>query len=140
MTFKKIQFKNVYKWSLSLYISSIFKRLDFAFILWCAWSYCLSVAKSFLTLVTPWTAACQASLSSNTSWSCANSCPLSWWCRITISSFVTPFSFCLQLFPALGSFPTSLFSSGQIVGVLALASILPLNIQCWGILPLYLQV
>ena len=62
---------------------------------------------------------------------CTNSCPLSWWCHITISSFVTPFSFCLQSFPASESFPTSWFSSGdQIIGVLALASILPLNIKC----------
>ena len=33
----------------------------------------------------------------------SNSCPLSWWCHPTISSFVVPFSF-LQSFPALGVF------------------------------------
>ena len=27
---------------------------------------------------------------------CSNSCPLSWWCHPTNSSFVTPFSFCPQ--------------------------------------------
>ena len=31
---------------------------------------------------------------------CSNSCPLSWWCYLTISSSVVPFSFCLQSFPA----------------------------------------
>ena len=40
---------------------------------------------------------------------CSNSCPLSWWCHPTISSSVVPFSFCLQSFPALGSFPMSQF-------------------------------
>ena len=31
---------------------------------------------------------------------CSNSCPLSWWCYPTISFSVTPFSSCLQSFPA----------------------------------------
>ena len=34
---------------------------------------------------------------------CSNSCPLSWWCYLTISSSSIPFSFCPQSFPALGS-------------------------------------
>ena len=35
---------------------------------------------------------------------CSNSCPLSWWCRfsLTISSSAALFSFCLQSFPASG--------------------------------------
>ena len=62
---------------------------------------------------------------------CSNSCPLSWWCYPTISSSVTPFSSCLQSFPASGSFPTSqLFTSdGQSIG--ASVSVLPINIQDW---------
>ena len=36
---------------------------------------------------------------------CSNSCPLNWWCHLTILSSVFPFSSCLQSFPALGSFP-----------------------------------
>ena len=62
---------------------------------------------------------------------CSNPCPLSWWCYLTISSFVTPFSFCLQSFPASESFPMSwLFASGgQSIG--ASASVLPKNIQGW---------
>ena len=49
---------------------------------------------------------------------CSNSCPLSQYCHPTISSSVVPFSFCLQSFPASGSFPVSqLFASGgQIIG------------------------
>ena len=34
--------------------------------------------------VTPWTAACQAPLSSTISWVCSNSCPLSQWCYPTV--------------------------------------------------------
>ena len=36
-----------------------------------------------------------------------NSCPLSQWCHLTISSSVVPFS-CLQSYPASGSFPMAL--------------------------------
>ena len=38
---------------------------------------------------------------------CRDSSPLSWWCHQTISSSVFPFSFCLQSFPASGSFQMS---------------------------------
>ena len=63
---------------------------------------------------------------------CSNSHPLSWWCYLTISSFIALFSFCLQSFPASGSFPMSqLFPShGQSVGASVSASVLPMNIQC----------
>ena len=61
----------------------------------------------------------------------SNSCPSSRWCHPTISSSVTPFSSCLQSFPASGSFPMSQFfaSSGQ--SIRASASVLPMNIQAW---------
>ena len=36
---------------------------------------------------------------------CSNSCPLSWWCHWTISSFFTSYSPCPQSCPASGSFP-----------------------------------
>ena len=66
-------------------------------------------------------------------WSLLKSCPLSWWCYLTILSSVTPFSFCLQFFPASRPFPVSwLFVSGsQSIGVSASASVLPMNIQGW---------
>ena len=62
-----------------------------------------------------------------------NSCPLSQWCHLTISSSVVPFSSCLQSFPTSGSFQTSQFfaSGGQNIGVSASTSVLPMNIQDW---------
>ena len=62
-----------------------------------------------------------------------NSCPLSWWCHPTVSSSIVPFSSCPQSFPASGAFPVSrLFTSGgQSIGALALASVLPMNIEDW---------
>ena len=44
---------------------------------------------------------------------CSNSCSLSQWCHPATLSCVIPFSYCLQSFPASGSFPMSqLFASG----------------------------
>ena len=73
------------------------------------------------------------SLSITNSWSLLNSCPSIRWCHPTISASVVPFSSCLQLFPALGSFPMSWFftSGGQSIGASASASVLPMNIQDW---------
>ena len=64
---------------------------------------------------------------------CLSSCPLSWWCYLTISSSAALFSFCLHSFPASGSFPMNqLFtSSGQIIEASPSASVLPMNIQGW---------
>ena len=58
-----------------------------------------------LLFETPWTAALQAPCPSISPRVYSNSCPLSWWCSLTILSFVTPFSFCLQSFPASECFP-----------------------------------
>ena len=54
-------------------------------------------------------------------------------CHPTISSSATLFSFCLQSFPASGSFPMSrLFASGnQSIGASASASVFPMNIHGW---------
>ena len=62
-----------------------------------------------------------------------DSCPLSRWCHPTSSSSVVPFSSYPQSFPASGSFQMSQFfaSDGQSIGVLASASVLPMNIQDW---------
>ena len=64
---------------------------------------------------------------------CPSSCPLNWWCHPTVSSSVTLFSFCLQPFPASGSFPMSqMFASGsQNIGASALESVLPMCIYGW---------
>ena len=63
-----------------------------------------------------------------------NPCPLSRWCHTAISSFVVPFSFCPQSFPASGSFQMNqLFASGsQSIGVSASPSVLPMNTQDWS--------
>ena len=62
---------------------------------------------------TPWTAAHQASLSINNSWSSPSR-----WCHPTISSFVVPFSLSPQSLPASGSFQMSqlLASGGHWIG------------------------
>ena len=66
-------------------------------------------------------------------WVYSDSCPLSRWCNLTISSSVIPFSSCPQSFPASGSFPMSQFfrSGGQSIGVSASTSVLPMNTQDW---------
>ena len=93
---------------------------------------CCSVTKSCLTLCDPWTTAgllCP-SLAPRV---CSNSCPLSQWCYLTISSSVIPFSSCLQSFPASESFLMSQFfdSGGQSIGASASASVLLINIQAY---------
>ena len=82
--------------------------------------------------VTPWIAACQASLSIINSQSLLKL--MSQWCHPAISSSVVPFSSCPQSFPASGSFPVSqLFAwGGQSIGVSASASVLPMNTQDWS--------
>ena len=81
-----------------------------------------------------WTAARKASLSFTISWSLLKFMFVESVCYLTISSFVTLFS-CPQSFPASGSFPMSwLFASGrQSIGISALASVLPKNIQGLGL-------
>ena len=92
---------------------------------------CCSVAQLCLTLCNP--VGSRLSCPSPCPRTCSNSCPLSWWCHPTFSSFVIPFSSCLQSFPASGSLLISWFfaSGGQIIGASASASVLPMNIQDW---------
>ena len=65
----------------------------------------------------------------------SNSSSSSQWCHPAILSSVIPFSFCLQSFPTLGSFPVSqLFAwGGQSIGISASASVLPMNTQDWSL-------
>ena len=75
--------------------------------------YC-SVAKLCLTLCDPMDCSTPGSpVPHYLTGARSDSCPLSWWCYLTISSSATPFSFCLQSL-ASGSFPMSwLFASGR---------------------------
>ena len=81
--------------------------------------------------VTPWTAACQASLFINNSQSLLKFMSNRSVMPSNISALVIPFSFCLQSFPATGSFQMSQFfaSGGKSIEVSASASVLPMNIQ-----------
>ena len=87
-------------------------------LLWERWSWLANISsvqfsRSVMSdSVTPWTAACQASLSITNSQSPPKPHP-------TISSSIVSFSSCPQSFPASGSFPMSqLFASGgQSIGV-----------------------
>ena len=82
---------------------------------------------------TPWTEACQPHLSSTISWSLLRFMSIELLMPSTILSSATPFSFCLQSFPASESSPMShLFTSGgQCIGALVSASVLPMNIHGW---------
>ena len=83
--------------------------------------------------VTPWTAACQASLSITNSQSLLKLMSIELVTPPTISSSVVPFSSCPQSFPASGSFLMSqlLASGGQSIRASASASVIPMNIQDW---------
>ena len=65
----------------------------------------------------------------------SNSCPSSRWCHPGISSSVILFSSCPQSLSASGSFSMSQHFTwgGQIFGVSASASVLPMNTQDWSL-------
>ena len=84
---------------------------------------------------TPWTAACQASLSITNSRSSPKLMSIeSVMPHPAISSSIVPFSSCPQSSPASVSFQMSqLFASGsQSIGVSASVSLLPMNTQDWS--------
>ena len=80
--------------------------------------------------VTPWTAACQASLPITNSQSLLKLMSTK---SVMSSNHLILFSSCLLSFPASGSFPMSQFftSGDQSIEVSDLASVLPMNIQDW---------
>ena len=82
---------------------------------------------------TPWSATHQALLCITVSRGCSNSCPLSQWCYLIISSSAASSSSWPQSFPASGSFPMSqLFTlDGQSIRASASALVLPISIQGW---------
>ena len=94
--------------------------------------------------VTPWIAACQASLSITNSRSSLKLTSIELWCHPAISSSVIPFSSCPQSLQSSESFPLSqLFTwGGQSTGASASASVLQMNSQDWlplGLTGLILQ-
>ena len=84
-------------------------------------------------LVTPWTAAHQASLSITNSRSLLKLMSITLVMPSNHSSSVIPFSSCLQSFPASGFSQMSEFftSCGQSIGASASASVLPLGWTGW---------
>ena len=104
------------------------KSLFLAF--WISASQSVQSLSCIRLFVTPWTAACQASLSITNSQSLFKLTSIELVSHPNISSSVAPFSSCLQSFPASESFQMSqFFASGGQIGVLASASVLPMNIQ-----------
>ena len=83
--------------------------------------------------VTPWTTACQASLSITNSQSLLKLMSIKSMMPSDNLILCCPFSSHLQSFPASGSFQVSwlLTSGGQSIGVSASASVLPMHIQDW---------
>ena len=112
-------------------------------LLYWGWNSCSVPDRRFVVVVqslscvwlieTPWTAAHKASLSITNFWSS--------WKLISIKLVMPsnhlilycPLSFCLQSFPASGSFLVNQFfsSDGQSIGASASASVLPVNFQGW---------
>ena len=92
-----------------------------------------SVAQSCLTLCDPMDCSTLASLSTTNFRSLLKLMSIGSVMPSTISSSVTPFSFCLQPFLASGSFPMSQFfaSGSHSIGASPSASVLPENIQDW---------
>ena len=89
---------------------------------------CGLVAKSCLTLCHPWSAACQASLSSTVSWSLLKLISI---VLMMLSNHLTlcrPFS-CPKSLPA--SVPMSQLFTSHSQNIGASASVLPMNIQGW---------
>ena len=104
------------------FIISWFWRLSSVQLLSCVWLF-----------VTPWPATCQASLSITNSRNLLKFMSIESVMPFNHLILFRPLLFLPQSFPGSGSFPMSQFftSGGQSIGVSALASVLPMNIQGW---------
>ena len=93
-----------------------------------------SVTQLYPTLCDPMNRSTPGPLSITNSWSSLKLMCIESVMPSSLSSSVVPFSSCPQSLPASGSFPMSqLFTwGGQSIGVSALASVLPMNIQDWS--------
>ena len=107
--------------------------LHFSVQIW-LWACCwCSITKSVWLFVTPWNAACPATLSCTISWSLLKFTPIVLVMLSNHSSSSASLTFCLQSFPASGSSPKSCFfvSSGQSTGASASASLLLWILKSW---------
>ena len=105
-----------------LYIGLLFLSVQFS-----------SVAQSCPTLCNPMNCSVPGLLSVTNSWSSLKLMSIKSVMPSSHLILVVPFSSCPQSLPASESFPMSQFlaSGGQSIGVSALASVLPMNIQDW---------
>ena len=113
--------------SLSVLLSLLCNQSRLLYFICC----CVQLPSCVQLFATPWTAAGQAPLSSTSSQSLFRFRSLE---SVMLSKYLIlchSFSFCLQSFPASGSFPTSrLFASGsQNIRASASASVLPVSIK-----------
>ena len=112
-----------------------YSSIHFKYVHFIVCQLCLYIVVQLLSRVglfmTPWTAACQASLSFTISQSLLKFMSIE--SEILTISFFDALFFCLQSFPASGSFPVSwLFTScGPSIGASASALVLSVNIQDW---------
>ena len=93
---------------------------------------CCLVIKLCLTLCDPMDCSTPGFPILHYLWVCSNSCPLSGWCYLTISSSAAPSPFAFNLSPHQNLFQwvsSSHPSGGQSTGASASASVLPMNIQ-----------
>ena len=99
----------------------------------CFFQVCCFAVVQLLIFTTPWTAACQAPLSSSISWSLLKFMSIEL-VMLTISSSAALFFFCLPSFPASGSFPVSrlFLSGGQSIRASPSASVLLMNLHGWS--------
>ena len=96
------------------------RRGDFGWFFLCSKWLIFSSVQSLSRVglfATPWTAACQASLSITNSWSLLKLLSVESVMLSNHSSSVVPFSSCLQSFPASGSFQMSQFSASGLSSV-----------------------
>ena len=98
---------------------------------WAVWFSSVQPLSRVQLFATPWTAASQTSLSITNSWSLLKLMSTESVMPSNHLIPVIPFFSCLQSFPASGSFQMNQFftSGGPSIGVSALASVLPMNIQ-----------
>ena len=109
--------------ALKSWADKVFSRFNSVQLLSCVWIF-----------ATPWTAACQASLSIANSQSLLKLMPIELVMPSNHLILCRPLLLPLSVFPSIGSFLMSQFfaSGGQSIGVSASASVLQMNIQDWS--------
>ena len=114
-----------------LFIQNQFDQMPASVLIWLHLLCCCQSLSRTLLFVTLWTAASKDSLSFTISQSLLKFMSTESVMSSNHLSSVSPFSFCLQSFPASGSFPVSqpIVSGDQSTGASASALVLPMNIS-----------